>query len=267
MIYFIGAGSGAKDLITVRGARLLSQADLIIYAGSLVNRELLEYAKPEAQILDSSKMTLEGIIAAMRAAEASGQMTARLHTGDSSIYGAVREQFDQLEAMNIPYEVCPGVSSFCGAAAALKTEYTLPGLSQTVIITRMAGKTKVPEAESLASLAAHQASLILFLSAGLLPQTQRELLKGLCAGHTGRHRLQSLAGCRYTTAGSRRWRRPPCSTISANTRWFWSDASRRMGISALSFIIRPSPLRFGKPASHESRAVRLQPPGSADGQT
>lgn len=178
MIYFIGAGSGAKDLITVRGARLLSQADLIIYAGSLVNRELLEYAKPEAQILDSSKMTLEGIIAAMRAAEASGQMTARLHTGDSSIYGAVREQFDQLEALNIPYEVCPGVSSFCGAAAALKTEYTLPGLSQTVIITRMAGKTKVPEAESLASLAAHQASLILFLSAGLLPQTQRELLKG-----------------------------------------------------------------------------------------
>lgn len=178
MIHFVGAGSGAKDLITVRGARLLSEADVIIYAGSLVNPQLLEYARPDVYILNSAKMTLEEVIEVMKMAEARGLMTVRLHTGDSSIYGAVREQFDALEALGIPYEVCPGVSSFCGAAAALKAEYTLPGLSQTVIISRMAGRTPVPEKENLASLARHQATMVLFLSAGLLEETQRELLKG-----------------------------------------------------------------------------------------
>lgn len=178
MVYFVGAGSGAKDLITVRGARLLSEADVIIYAGSLVNPALLEHAKPEAQIHNSAKMTLELVLQVMKQAEEKGLMTVRLHTGDSSIYGAVREQFDALEAANIPYEVCPGVSSFCAAAAAIKAEYTLPDLSQTVIISRMAGRTPVPDKENLASLASHQASMVLFLSAGLLQETQRELLKG-----------------------------------------------------------------------------------------
>lgn len=178
MIHFVGAGPGAKDLITIRGARLLSEADVIIHAGSLVNPELLSYAKPGARLYNSAKMTLEEILAVMCAAEEAGQTTVRLHTGDASIYGAVKEQYDRLEQLGIPFKVCPGVSSFCGAAASLKTEYTLPGLSQTVIITRMAGKTPVPDKESLAALAAHRASLVLFLSASLLPETQRELLRG-----------------------------------------------------------------------------------------
>lgn len=178
MVHFVGAGSGAKDLITVRGAKLLSEADVIIYAGSLINPELLEYAKLDAQMHNSARMTLELVIQVMRQAEEKNLTTVRLHTGDSSIYGAVREQFEALDALGIPYEVCPGVSSFCGAAAALKTEYTLPGVSQTVIISRMSGRTLVPEKENLASLASHQASMVLFLSAGLLEETQRELLKG-----------------------------------------------------------------------------------------
>lgn len=178
MVHFVGAGSGAKDLITVRGARLLSEADVIIYAGSLVNPQLLEYAKPCAQIYDSAKMTLESVIQLIREAEEKGLKTVRLHTGDSSLYGAVREQFDSLDALGISYDVCPGVSSFCGAAATLKAEFTLPGLSQTVIISRMTGRTHVPEKENLSSLAVHQASMVLFLSAGLLEDTQKELLKG-----------------------------------------------------------------------------------------
>ena len=135
MVHFVGAGSGAADLITVRGARLLAEADVIIYAGSLVNPELLSYAKPGCEIHNSATMTLEEVIAVMRNAEAAGKTTVRLHTGDSSIYGAVREQFDELEKLQISYDVCPGVSAFCGAAAALKAEYTLPDVSQTVIIT------------------------------------------------------------------------------------------------------------------------------------
>ena len=126
MVHFVGAGSGAADLITVRGARLLAEADVIIYAGSLVNPELLSYAKPGCEIHNSATMTLEEVIAVMRDAEAAGKTTVRLHTGDSSIYGAVREQFDELEKLQISYDVCPGVSAFCGAAAALKAEYTLP---------------------------------------------------------------------------------------------------------------------------------------------
>jgi precorrin-4/cobalt-precorrin-4 C11-methyltransferase len=133
MVHFVGAGSGAVDLITVRGAKLLGEADQIIYAGSLVNPDLLSYAKPGCEILDSARMTLEEVVAAIRKAEAAGKTTVRLHTGDSSIYGAVREQFDELIRLGIDYDVTPGVSAFCGAAAALKTEYTLPDVSQTVI--------------------------------------------------------------------------------------------------------------------------------------
>lgn len=178
MVHFVGAGSGAVDLITVRGARLLKEADVIIYAGSLVNPELLEYASKEARIYNSAKMTLEEVIAVIREAESEGKTTVRLHTGDSSIYGAVREQFDVLDTLGIEYQVCPGVSSFCGAAASLKAEYTLPDVSQTVIISRTSGRTEVPEKESIQSLAAHKATMILFLSIGLIEKLQSELIEG-----------------------------------------------------------------------------------------
>ena len=178
MVHFVGAGSGAADLITVRGARLLGEADVIIYAGSLVNPELLSYAKPEAELHNSARMTLEEVLDIIRAAEAAKKTTVRLHTGDSSIFGAVREQFDALDALGIEYDVCPGVSSFCGAAASLKAEYTLPDVSQTVIISRMEGRTPVPEREKIRDLAAHGATMVLFLSAGLLEGLQRELIAG-----------------------------------------------------------------------------------------
>lgn len=184
MVHFVGAGSGAVDLITVRGARLLQQADVIIYAGSLVNKQLLEMAKEGCQLYDSAQMTLEQVIDAIAAAEAAGKTTVRLHTGDPSIYGAVREQFDQLLSRGIAYDVCPGVSSFCGAAAALKTEYTLPDVSQTVIITRAAGRTPVPEWESIRALAAHQATMVLFLSTSLTKTLQQELQAGGYPGTT-----------------------------------------------------------------------------------
>lgn len=184
MVHFVGAGSGAVDLITVRGAKLLSEADVVIYAGSLVNPDLLKYCKPECDIHDSAKLTLEQVIELVRVAEAQGKTTVRLHTGDSSIYGAVREQFDELDKLGISYDVCPGVSAFCGAASSLKTEYTLPEVSQTVIITRMEGRTPVPEREKIRSLAAHGATMVLFLSTGLLEGLQAELMAGGYAPET-----------------------------------------------------------------------------------
>ena len=184
MVHFVGAGSGAKDLITVRGARLLAEADVIIYAGSLVNPALLEYARPEAEKHDSARLTLEEVTDIIRKAEAQGRTTVRLHTGDTSLFGAVREQFDALEALGIEYDVCPGVSSFCGAAASLRAEYTLPDVSQTVIISRMEGRTPVPEREKIQGLAAHGATMVLFLSAGLLEPLQRELIAGGYAPET-----------------------------------------------------------------------------------
>lgn len=184
MVHFVGAGSGAVDLITVRGARLLSEADVVIYAGSLVNPDVLSYTKPGCQIHDSAYMTLEQVLEVVQTAEATGKTTVRLHTGDSSIYGAVREQFDELEKLGIEYDVCPGVSAFCGAAAALKAEYTLPDVSQTVIITRAAGRTPVPERESIRSLAQHQATMVLFLSTSLTGKLQTELLAGGYSGDT-----------------------------------------------------------------------------------
>ena len=184
MVHFVGAGSGAVDLITVRGAKLLGEADVVIYAGSLVNPELLKLCKEGCEIHNSATMTLEEVIAVIKKAEAAGKTTVRLHTGDSSIYGAVREQFDELIELGIEYDVCPGVSSFCGAAASLKTEYTLPDVSQTVIITRTAGRTPVPERQSIASLAAHQATMVLFLSTKLTEKLQSELLVGGYPGNT-----------------------------------------------------------------------------------
>ena len=145
MIYFVGAGSGAPDLITVRGARLLSEADVIVYAGSLVNPALLDYKKDGCEVYNSAKMTLEEVIAVMAPAAKAGKTVVRLHTGDPCVYGAHREQMDELDRLGLEYEVCPGVSSFCGAAAALKAEYTLPNVSQSVILTRMEGRTPVPE--------------------------------------------------------------------------------------------------------------------------
>ena len=184
MVHFVGAGSGAADLITVRGARLLGEADVIIYAGSLVNPELLKYAREGAKTYNSAEMTLDQVIDVMKQAEEAGQTCVRLQTGDTSLYGAVREQFDALEKLGIPYDVCPGVSSFCGAAAALKAEYTLPGVTQTVIISRMEGRTPVPEKEKMRSLAAHGATMVLFLSASLAEGLQRELLAGGYAPET-----------------------------------------------------------------------------------
>ena len=184
MVHFVGAGSGAPDLITLRGARLLGEADVVIYAGSLVNPELLTLTKPGCELHDSAKLTLEEVIALVEAAERMGKTTVRLHTGDPSIYGAVREQFDELAKRGIAFDVCPGVSSFCGAAAALRTEYTLPDVSQTVIITRAAGRTPVPERESIRSLAAHGATMVLFLSTALTETLQGELLAGGYAAET-----------------------------------------------------------------------------------
>ena len=184
MVHFVGAGSGAPDLITLRGARLLGEADVVIYAGSLVNPELLTLTKPGCELHDSAKLTLEEVIALVEAAERMGKTTVRLHTGDPSIYGAVREQFDELAKRGIAFDVCPGVSSFCGAAAALRTEYTLPDVSQTVIITRVAGRTPVPERESIRSLAAHGATMVLFLSTALTETLQGELLAGGYAAET-----------------------------------------------------------------------------------
>lgn len=178
MIHFVGAGSGGADLITVRGARLLSEAQCIIYAGSLVNPEVLQYKGEHTQVYDSAGMTMEEVLAVMQEQEARGGTTVRLHTGDPCLYGAIREQMDELDKLGIAYDYTPGVSSFCGAASALNAEYTLPDVSQSVIITRMEGRTPVPEKERLRLMASHGCTMVLFLSTGLLEQVEQELLAG-----------------------------------------------------------------------------------------
>ena len=178
MVHFIGAGPGAPDLITLRGARLLGEADVIIYAGSLVNPALLDHKKESCTVYDSAGMTLEEVLAVMEQTESAGGTTVRLHTGDPSLYGAIREQMDALDGMNIAYDVTPGVSSFSGAAAALQAEYTLPEVSQSVIITRMSGRTGVPEGEKLSKMASHGCTMVLFLSTGLLEDVEKELMEG-----------------------------------------------------------------------------------------
>lgn len=178
MVNFVGAGSGAVDLITVRGKKLIEGADIIIYAGSLVNPQLLEYAKEECEIYNSASMTLEEVIDVMEKGENENKNIVRLHTGDPAIYGAIREQMDILDEKNISYKVCPGVSSLFGAAAALKAEYTLPDVSQSVIITRMAGRTPVPEKEDISLLASHNATMVIFLSTGMLKELSEKLIKG-----------------------------------------------------------------------------------------
>lgn len=178
MVHFVGAGPGAEDLITLRGAELLKNADCIIYAGSLVNPALLKYARQGCSIYNSAEMTLEEVISVMEENEAEGKDTVRLHTGDASLYGAIREQMDILDKKGIGYDDTPGVSSFCGAASALCAEYTLPDVSQSVVITRMAGRTPVPEREGIAGFAEHGCTMVIFLSSSLVKGVQEELLKG-----------------------------------------------------------------------------------------
>lgn len=178
MVHFVGAGPGAVDLITLRGKALLEKADLVIYAGSLVNPLLLGYCREDCRIYNSAKLSLEQVLSLIDEAEEEGKRTVRLHTGDPSLYGAIREQMDALKEKGIAYDLTPGVSSFCGAAAAAEAEYTLPGISQTVIISRMAGRTPVPEKEAMAELAKHGASMVIFLSASLLEQVEEALLQG-----------------------------------------------------------------------------------------
>ena len=178
MVYFVGAGPGAADLITVRGMRLLKEADVVIYAGSLVNPDLLAYCREDCEIHNSAYMTLEEVIAVMEDAGKRNLMTVRLHTGEPSIYGAIREQMDILDEKGILYESCPGVSACFGAAASLNLEYTLPEVSQSLIITRMEGRTKVPEKESIESFASHQASMAIYLSTGMLGELSRRLIAG-----------------------------------------------------------------------------------------
>ena len=178
MVHIVGAGPGAEDLITVRGLRLLKQADIVIYAGSLVNPGLLKETKQGAVIYDSAKMTLEQVMEVIEQAWKEQKEVVRLHTGDPCLYGAIREQMDAMDKLGITYDICPGVSSFCGTAAALQMEYTLPGISQSVIITRMAGRTPVPERESIRQFASHQATMVIFLSTGMLKELSKELMAG-----------------------------------------------------------------------------------------
>ena len=177
-IYFIGAGPGDPELITVKGQRILGEADIVIYAGSLVNPALLSLVKQGAQVYNSASMTLAEVITVMLEGVQNNKMVVRLHTGDPSIYGAIQEQMDELNKHNIEYKVIPGVSSFLATAAALKQEYTLPDVSQTVIVTRIEGRTPVPEKESLASLASHNATMCIFLSVHMIDEVVTELIKG-----------------------------------------------------------------------------------------
>ena len=178
MIYFIGAGPGDPELITVKGKRLIDEADIIIYAGSLVNPQVLSGAKPEAEIYNSATMHLKEVMDVMKRGVEAGKQVVRVHTGDPSIYGAHREQMVELDKLGIPYEIVPGVSSFLAAAASLKREYTLPGVSQTVILTRMEGRTAVPEREQIEALAAHQTTMVIFLSVGEIVELGRRLQAG-----------------------------------------------------------------------------------------
>lgn len=178
MITFVGAGSGDPDLITIKGAKKLGEADVVIYAGSLVNPGILTHAKQGAAIYNSASMTLDEVIEVMAPAAKAGKKVVRLHTGDPSIYGAIREQMDRLDALNLEYEVVPGVSSFVASAAALKKEFTLPNVSQTVIITRQAGRTPMPAGESLHELAGHGATMCIFLSVQMIEDVMQELLAG-----------------------------------------------------------------------------------------
>lgn len=175
MVYFVGAGAGDPELLTLKGKRLIDHADTLIYAGSLVNPEVLAGRKPSSKVYDSAGMTLEEVLAVMKETEQAGGTTVRVHTGDASIYGAIREQLDALDKLGIAHEVVPGVSSFLAAAAAMQKEYTLPEVTQTVILTRMEGRTPVPERECIEELAKHRATMVIFLSVGRIAELAERL--------------------------------------------------------------------------------------------
>jgi len=183
-VHFIGAGPGDPELITVKGARLLGEAGMVIYAGSLVDRELVRCHAPQAEVYDSSAMTLEETTAAIAEGVLTGRNVVRLHTGDPSIYGAIQEQMAELDRLGIEYKVVPGVTSAFAAAAALKQELTLPEVSQTVILTRLEGKTPVPERESLREIAKIGATLVIYLSVAMIDRVVEELLQGAYTAET-----------------------------------------------------------------------------------
>ena len=203
MIHIVGAGSGAADLITLRGARLLRAADVVVWAGSLVNPELLAECKESCVVYDSAHMTLEEVLDVMCAADARGEEVVRLHTGDPCLYGAIQEQMDALDARGVDYEVVPGVSSFCGAAAALRQEYTLPGISQSVVITRLSGRTPMPAGEGMRTMAESGSTMVIFLSSGMLAELSAELL---AAGRSSNEPAALVVRCTVGTladAGAR----------------------------------------------------------------
>lgn len=178
MINFVGAGPGNVDLITIKGRRLLEEADVVIYAGSLVSKEHLEFCKEGVELYNSASMTLEEVIEVIEKSVKKDLKVVRLHTGDPTIYGAIREQMDLLDEKGISYEVVPGVSSFTAACASIKKEFTLPNVSQTIILTRIEGRTQVPEEENLESLAKHRASMAIFLSVQEINRVVEKLVKG-----------------------------------------------------------------------------------------
>lgn len=178
MISFVGAGPGDVELITLKGRRLLEEADLVIYAGSLVNKEHLDFCKKSSSFYNSASMTLEEVIEKMEEGAKSGKKVVRLHTGDPTIYGAIKEQMDELDRLGLRYEVVPGVSSFTAACAQINKEFTLPGVSQTVILTRLEGRTPVPEKEDIEALASHGASMAIFLSVHDIEGVVEKLKKG-----------------------------------------------------------------------------------------
>ncbi|MBU7007051.1 precorrin-4 C(11)-methyltransferase [Phosphitispora fastidiosa] len=177
-VYFIGAGAGDPELITLKGIKAIEKADIVIYAGSLVNPEILKYAREGAEVHNSASMDLEEVLEVMQQGVSQGKLIARVHTGDPAIYGAIQEQMDALTGMGISFEVIPGVSSFLAAAAALRQEYTLPDVTQTVILTRMEGRTPVPEKEKLAQLARHGATMCIFLSVHAISDVVAQLREG-----------------------------------------------------------------------------------------
>lgn len=183
-VHIVGAGPGDPELITRKGYRLVSEADIVIYAGSLVNPEILQACKEGCEIHNSAMMNLDEVLAVMKKGAAEGKSIVRLHTGDPAIYGAIQEQMDALDELGISYDVTPGVSSFLATAAALKQEYTLPNVSQTVIITRMEGRTPMPPKEKLASLASHEATMCIFLSVQMIDKVVEELIGGGYAKET-----------------------------------------------------------------------------------
>ncbi|MBQ2485659.1 MAG: precorrin-4 C(11)-methyltransferase [Candidatus Methanomethylophilus sp.] len=177
MVHFIGAGPGDPELITIKGQRLIEEADVIIFAGSLVNPAVLDKRKKDSVVYDSAYMSLDEVMDVTIPAVKEGKTVARVHTGDPSIYGAIREQMVRLDAEKIEYDVIPGVSSFCASAAAVKKEFTLPSVSQTVIITRMEGRTPVPPREKLVDLAKHHASMCIFLSVNFMDELTKTLME------------------------------------------------------------------------------------------